>query len=66
MKLNSDLYINQKWCVHCNAYKNCRMPLVTDYADKCNKYPQGPGFMEEDIEYQNELSALANILLHLA
>lgn len=62
MKLNSDLYINQKWCVHCNAYKNCRMPLVTDYADKCNKYPQGPGFMEEDIEYQNELSALANML----
>lgn len=62
MKLNSDLYINQKWCVHYNAYKNCRMPLVTDYADKCNKYPQGPGFMEEDIEYQNELSALANML----
>ena len=60
--LNFNLYIDKKWCIHCNAYKNCRLTLITDYADKCNRYPQGPGFIEEDIEYQNELSALANIL----
>ena len=62
MKLNFDLYINQKRCIYCNAYKNCRMTLITNYADKCNRYPQGPGFIKEDIKYQNELSTLANML----
>ena len=56
--MSFDLVIEQKYCFQCVAKDTCRMAHWFSYAERCDRYPHGPGFTKEDKEYQKEMKEL--------
>lgn len=56
--MSFNLIIEQKYCFQCAAKDTCRMARWFSYAERCDRYPHGPGFIKEDKEYQKEMKEL--------
>lgn len=53
--MSFDLGIEQKYCFHCVAKDTCAMALWFNYAEQCDRYPNGPGFTRDDDIYEAEI-----------
>lgn len=60
--MSFDLGIEQKYCFQCVAKDTCKMARWFSYAERCDRYPHGPGFTKEDKEYQLEIKSLYDAL----
>lgn len=60
--MSFNLVVEQKYCFLCAAKDTCAMALWFDYAEHCDRYPNGPGFTRDDEEYQLEIKSIYNAL----
>ena len=56
--MSFDLSIDYKYCFQCAAKDTCSMARWFNYAEQCDRYPNGPGFTKDDKEYNDTIHLL--------